>query len=134
MLFTGVSLWVFFILINNTTSSASIMSTTWCNFTLDGNDVGTFAHWVDYEATWTVQYNATVFSVSGLSNSLHEFIISTSDGQVGSYIIFDYAIYTYVYAIIAPSSCGSNVILGLMSPIILRPRQFQDPCPLCRQF
>ncbi|KAF8343333.1 hypothetical protein F5887DRAFT_1075891 [Amanita rubescens] len=92
--FTGVSLWVFFILINNTTSSASIMSTTSCNFTLDGNDVGTFAHWVDYEATWTVQYNATVFSVSGLSNSLHEFIISTSSGQVGSYIIFDYAIYT----------------------------------------
>jgi hypothetical protein len=142
MLFTGVSLWVFFILINNTTVpnpldpndvtsdgfSAGVMSNTVCNFTLDGTHAGTFLHQVDTNVAWAVKYNATVFSISGLNNSLHEFIISNN--QAVSYMIFDYAIYTYVFAIVAPSSCGSNVILGSMSPIILQPHQLRDPCSL----
>ncbi len=69
------------------------------------------------EAAQNIQYNATVFSASGLSNSQHEFVISTSGAPNMTYVNFDYAIYSYVYSIITPSFRSSNVILGLTSPI-----------------
>jgi hypothetical protein len=72
-----------------------------------------------------LQYNTTVFSVSGLSNSQHELVISTINPYISGYINFDYAIYTYVYSMIAPSSCGSNYVPGPTSPII-RPCQLLD--------
>jgi hypothetical protein len=71
--------------------------------------------------TGDLQYNTTVFSASGLSNSQHELVISTINQSIPGYVNFDYAIYTYVDSMIAPP-CGSDYILGLISPII-RPSQ-----------
>ncbi|KAF8350377.1 hypothetical protein F5887DRAFT_938906 [Amanita rubescens] len=55
-------------------------------------------------------------------------VISTSDYPVNVYLNFDYAIYTYVYSVIAPSAYGSNINPGLMNPIAL-PRRLQDLHP-----
>lgn len=47
-------------------------------------------------------------------------VISMNNFPGTAYLNFDYAIYTYVYSVIAPSACGSNINLGLMNPITLR--------------
>ena len=93
--FTGISIWVFFILANNNTSPG-VTSNTQCNFTLDGKLVGNFNHQPN-ESTYALQYNATAFTTSGLSNSQHELVISTNDFPSFSFLNFDYAIYTYVH-------------------------------------
>ena len=92
---TGISIWVFFILANNNTSPG-VTSNTQCNFTLDGKLVSTFNHQPN-ESTDALQYNATAFTTSGLSNSQHQLVISTNDFPSFSFLNFDYAIYTYVY-------------------------------------
>jgi hypothetical protein len=63
-------------------------------------------------STHNLQYNATVFSTSGLSNTQHTLVISTSDYPNSTYLNFDYAIYTYVYLVSdLPAHC-SKVNLG----------------------
>ncbi|KAF8333291.1 hypothetical protein F5887DRAFT_922113 [Amanita rubescens] len=91
--FQGVSIWVFFILANNVNNGTSFLATAQCNFTLDGNDMGTFSHQPN-ASTNALQYNASVFSVTNLQNSPHELVISANPNSNASYITFDYAIYT----------------------------------------
>jgi len=93
-LLTGVSIWVFFILANSVSDgSETYLASTQCNFSLDFNYVDTFFHQPD-ESTQDLQYNAIVFSASGLSNSLHYLEMSANLTNT-SYFTFDYAIYTY---------------------------------------
>jgi len=125
--FAGVAIWIFFILANANTLGTGITSNTNCNFTLDGVLVGAYNHQPN-ENTEALQYNVTAYSTSSLSNTPHEMVISTSDYPVNVYLNFDYAIYTYVYSVIAPSAYGSNINLGLMNPIAL-PRRLQDLHP-----
>ncbi|KAF8336674.1 hypothetical protein F5887DRAFT_987266 [Amanita rubescens] len=88
--FTGVSIWVFFM-----GDILSVPTSTECSFTIDGNHMGAFSYQPnDGEAVQDIQYNAIVFSGSGLSNSQHEFVISTSGAPNMTYVNFDYAIYT----------------------------------------
>ena len=125
--FAGVAIWIFFILANANALGTIVVSNTNCNFTLDGVLVGSSNHQPN-ENTEDLQYNVTVFSASSLSNDLHEMVISTNNYPVNVYLNFDYAIYTYVYSVNAPSACGSNINLGLMNPITLPPR-LQDLHP-----
>ncbi len=130
-LVTGVSVWVFFIIVNEAQllGGITLHPNTQCNFTLDGNYAGAFSHQPDASADAT-QYNVTAFSASGLNNSRHELVISTNVLPAPTYVNFDYAIYAYVYPVII-SACDSDVILGLMFPTTLpRRRQLQDLHPL----
>ena len=120
--FTGISIWVFFILANNNTLPG-ITSNTQCNFTLDGQLVNTFNHQPN-GSTNALQYNATAFTTSGLSNSQHTLVISTNDFPGFSFLNFDYAIYTYVYFTTPACISATDVILGLISRIV-RPYRLQ---------
>ncbi|KAF8350376.1 hypothetical protein F5887DRAFT_1208434 [Amanita rubescens] len=91
--FTGVAIWIFFILANANALGTIVVSNTNCNFTLDGVLVGSADHQPN-ENTEDLQYNVTVFTASSLSNDLHEMVISTNDYPVSTYLNFDYAIYT----------------------------------------
>ncbi|KAF8345122.1 hypothetical protein F5887DRAFT_885429 [Amanita rubescens] len=106
--FTGISIWLFFIISNTGNATASTGSNiqtfseafdTACNFTLDGNDMGSFFHRTN--GTPAIQYNASIFNATGLDNSQHELVIWTK-GVNQTNLIFDYAIYTYVYSMILP--------------------------------
>jgi len=113
----GVSVWVFFILANNVNVYGT-NATTMCNVTIDGNSMVAVSHQPSTSSAF--QYNSTVFSTSGLSNSQHELVISTDVSP--SFICFDYAIYTYVFFIIVSTAAESHVITG---PMFLIARLFQ---------
>ncbi|KAF8335210.1 hypothetical protein F5887DRAFT_1285677 [Amanita rubescens] len=91
--FTGISIWVFFILPN--LPSYDGYPGTRCDFFLDGNYTNTFTleNKMGYPA---IQYDAVGFHASGLSDSQHVLMISTecSVPVTVTYINFDYAIYT----------------------------------------
>ncbi|KIL67158.1 hypothetical protein M378DRAFT_160158 [Amanita muscaria Koide BX008] len=95
--FTGVAVWVFFILSNANQHGPTITTNTNCNFTLDGLHAGVFVHNPDM-STLNLVYNATAFSATGLSNTSHQLIIMTNDVPFNVFVNFDYAIYTAVIA------------------------------------
>ncbi|KAM6500191.1 hypothetical protein JOM56_003205 [Amanita muscaria] len=97
--FTGVAVWVFFILANASEHGSSIVTNTQCNFTLDGQHAGSFTDM----STSKIQYNVTSFSRSGLANVTHQLVISTNDYPFNAFVSFDYAIYT------SSSSSSGNV-------------------------
>ncbi|KAF8333290.1 hypothetical protein F5887DRAFT_922112 [Amanita rubescens] len=106
--FTGISIWVFFILLNVWEAVEPLLpvnsTDTACNFTLDGNYMGSFFHAAG--GVGIIQYDAPVFNATGLDNSQHELVILTKYGN--SCAIFDYAIYTYDHSIIAPADVADN--------------------------
>jgi hypothetical protein len=126
--FVGVAIWIFFILPNANDLPSGITSNTALNFTLDGLLVHTYLSPQPNENTPAFQYNVCGYSAEDYSNDNHTMVISTNDYPINTYVNFDYAIYTYVYSVIAPSACGSNINLGLMNPITL-PRRLQDLHP-----
>ncbi|KIL67146.1 hypothetical protein M378DRAFT_123375 [Amanita muscaria Koide BX008] len=91
--FTGVAVWVFFILANAGIHGAGLTTNTQVNITLDGKNAGIFSHYPDMNMQ-DLTYNATIFSTSGLANTSHELVIGTNDYANYSYINFDWAIYT----------------------------------------
>ncbi|KAM6500175.1 hypothetical protein JOM56_003189 [Amanita muscaria] len=91
--FTGVAVWVFFILANANTYAADMTTITEVDIILDGNYVGNFSHDPDTNMQ-DLTYNATIFSTSGLANTSHELVIGTNGIYNYSYLNFDWAIYT----------------------------------------
>ncbi|KAM6500172.1 hypothetical protein JOM56_003186 [Amanita muscaria] len=92
--FTGVAVWVFFILSNfsgNNFSDPGYRGTH-VNITLDGQYAGNFSRNTDNRTDMI--YNATIFSTSGLANTYHELVIGTSDYPHWNCLTFDWAIYT----------------------------------------
>ncbi|KIY70441.1 hypothetical protein CYLTODRAFT_347738 [Cylindrobasidium torrendii FP15055 ss-10] len=87
--FEGTSLWVFFILENG--QKPGITENTAVSFTIDGNPDGNFVHLP--EAGKGLQYNALVYSRTGLRQGQHDFLIDTT-GDQEAWVNFDYAIYT----------------------------------------
>jgi len=85
----GTAIYIFFILANVT--GPVTLGGTECNFTLDGAGVG---HFLSQPAE--LQYNESVFSMTGLTNEDHVFQISTSGINHRVAVNFDYAVYTYV--------------------------------------
>ncbi|KAJ6604211.1 hypothetical protein DFH09DRAFT_1121977 [Mycena vulgaris] len=99
MSFTGIAIYVYFILANN--AGNGITTTTKANFSIDGTSAGTFAH--TPTTSNDLEYNALVFSQTGLSNSSHSLVISTV-GSDDIYVNFDYAIYTHEDAVAATTA------------------------------
>ncbi|KAM6502861.1 hypothetical protein JOM56_002838 [Amanita muscaria] len=91
--FTGVAIWVFFILANANSHGSGTTTNTQVNATLDGQYAGNFSHDPDM-STQDLIYNATVFSTTGLANISHELIIATNDYPNSTFLNFDWAIYT----------------------------------------
>ncbi|KIY70437.1 hypothetical protein CYLTODRAFT_347736 [Cylindrobasidium torrendii FP15055 ss-10] len=87
--FEGTSLYVYFILAND--QGVGITEYTAVNFTLDGRHDGNFTHLP--QTGKGLQYNASVYSVTGLPQARHDFLIDTS-GPTIAWLNFDYAIYT----------------------------------------
>ncbi|KAF5388896.1 hypothetical protein D9757_005057 [Collybiopsis confluens] len=90
--FTGTAIYVFFILSNVSSEN----STTAANFTLDGVVEDAYRHSPDPNAP-DFQFNesALAFAQTGLENSTHNLLISTS-GDETIFVNFDYALYTFV--------------------------------------
>jgi hypothetical protein len=65
-----------------------------CDFRLDGQLVGNYQHVTD--GSYTFQYNTLVYSNTLLPDMDHTFLIETTGSSTDSYVIFDYAIYTFV--------------------------------------
>ena len=117
--FAGVAIWIFFILPNANDLPSGITSNTALNFTLDGLLVHTYLSPQPNENTPPFQYNVCGYSGEDYSNVNHTMVISTNDYPINTYVNFDYAVYTYVYSVIAPSTCGSNINLGVKNPTTL---------------
>lgn len=98
--FSGTAIYVFFIL-GAVTFPTSLNS---ANFTLDNNDPVLFSSQVT-----GIQYNVTVFSKTNLTNTLHTLNIVNSGPLVPTYVIFDYAIYTYDDGVSTTSSSLSSL-------------------------
>ncbi|KAJ7651131.1 hypothetical protein FB45DRAFT_1018483 [Roridomyces roridus] len=97
--FTGVAIYVYFILPND--EGRGITTTTAANFSIDGTVQGNFTH--DSDGTTDVEFNALVFTQTGLSNETHSLLIPAS-GPDSLYINFDYATYTFQEATVDTSS------------------------------
>ncbi|KAF8334498.1 hypothetical protein F5887DRAFT_892651 [Amanita rubescens] len=106
--FTGVAIWIFFILQNANDVPSGITSNTACNFTLDGLLVHTYYSPQPSEIAPGYQYNVSAYSSQNLRNDKHTLVISTNDYPINVYLNFDYAIYTYVYSVIAPSALRAD--------------------------
>lgn len=87
----GTAIYVYFILANTIADTTTL---TECNFTLDGLPAGSFTH--TPTTSTKLQYNALVFSQTGLTNANHTFMISTAGLDHEAFVNFDYAQYTYV--------------------------------------
>ncbi|TFK62492.1 hypothetical protein BDN72DRAFT_386309 [Pluteus cervinus] len=88
--FTGVAIYVFFILPNF--SGNGTTTKTGCRFVLDGVPAGDFQ---DTPTSSTdMEYNALVFHSENLSNTTHDLAIVTDGFNEHIFVSFDYAIYT----------------------------------------
>jgi hypothetical protein len=96
---SGTAIWVFCIIPNQ---AADITTTANFTFELDGALNGTFYHPPD--ASSTILYNYSVYSVTGLPNVPHTLVMSPTSGAGpdiadNSLMLFDYAIYTSVVCV-----------------------------------
>ncbi|KAF9265390.1 hypothetical protein L218DRAFT_1075961 [Marasmius fiardii PR-910] len=87
--FNGTAIWVYFILANSIPNATTY---TQCNFILDGDLMGQFVHLP--ASKWGLDYNAEVFSRTGLEPKMHKLEIMTGNLTRRAYMNFDYAKYT----------------------------------------
>ncbi|KAF9014183.1 hypothetical protein BDQ17DRAFT_1342232 [Cyathus striatus] len=106
MEFEGVAIYVLFILPNQ--QGPGVDTTTMVNFTIDGQIMGNFVHVADF-STNDILHNQTVFGMTGLSNGIHQLVISASGLDINVYINFDYAIYTHIDGVDVSSSAPSSI-------------------------
>ncbi|KAM6500180.1 hypothetical protein JOM56_003194 [Amanita muscaria] len=127
--FTGVAVWVFFIVANNGTHGSGLTTYTHVNITLDGQNAGIFSRSPNPKKQ-DPNYNVTIFSTSGLANTSHELVIGTNDYYNYSYINFDWAIYTVDDG--APSSQSistTTVFPSTTAPSSLASTSSSTPAP-----
>ncbi|KAK0200651.1 hypothetical protein DFS33DRAFT_1266779 [Desarmillaria ectypa] len=90
--FHGSAIYIYLIL-SNYPKSTGLVSDVICDFRIDGEAVGSFSH--DTDGTYRFQYDVLAHSNASLNDEDHTFLIEMS-GLEPSYVIFDYAVYTYV--------------------------------------
>ncbi|KAF7308249.1 hypothetical protein HMN09_00672800 [Mycena chlorophos] len=88
--FTGTSVTIYCILVNQQSSATSIGPTSLV-LSIDGASAGTYQHSPNGSEAFT--YNFPVFNVPGLSNTEHSVVLSTN--AVDSILLFDYASYEF---------------------------------------
>lgn len=79
------------------------------NISLDGQSQPEFIHEIDN--TNTFQYNGTVYSNSDLTSGIHVFFMSADALDPGSLLLFDYAIYTYVFISLVNVVSRRNIVV-----------------------
>ncbi|EPT00073.1 hypothetical protein FOMPIDRAFT_1123279 [Fomitopsis schrenkii] len=90
--FTGIAISVYGVMANPPSQNGSVLFTN-ATFELDGEFVGTYSHFPNSNAD-QFEYNVTIFSVSGLSNTNHTLVVTDAQGSELSLLLFDYAKYT----------------------------------------
>ncbi|KAK0184712.1 hypothetical protein F5146DRAFT_938126 [Armillaria mellea] len=95
LLFHGSAIYVYLILCNYP-KSTGLVSDVVCDFRLDGEVVGSYSH--DNDGTYQFEYNVLAYSNASLSDEDHTLVMETTGTEL-SYLIFDYAVYTYVASI-----------------------------------
>ncbi len=63
---------------------------------MDGEVAGSYSH--DTDGAYQFEYNVLAYSNTSLNDEDHTLVMETT-GTEPSYLIFDYAVYTYVAAI-----------------------------------
>ncbi|KIK58834.1 hypothetical protein GYMLUDRAFT_245909 [Collybiopsis luxurians FD-317 M1] len=111
--FTGTAVYVFFILAN--ALAPGITATTAASFILDGFIAGSFTHSPDSSAP-AFQFNALVFSETGLENISHQLVINTVGYSDDIWVNFDYALYTLEAAVTSSLSPTSSSLVTLSTP------------------
>jgi hypothetical protein len=92
---SGTAIYVFFIVPNYVQDATTTVNTT---FSIDGQPAGTYLHEPSTDTVYA--YNVPVFSQGGLENTKHSLLITPTGGpKENSLLLFDYAVYTYVYAL-----------------------------------
>jgi hypothetical protein len=87
-------------------------------FSLDGDPAGTYFHKPDL-GTAAFQYNVSMFSRSGLSNSAHTLVIEPRSGPTqgqNSILLFDYAVYTFDDSL-PPTAGNTSITSSSSSPL-----------------
>ncbi|KAF8877528.1 hypothetical protein BD779DRAFT_1448442 [Infundibulicybe gibba] len=92
--FQGSAIYIYLILANYPTTP-DIVSSVHCNFRLDGEIVGNYSHPTDGSSRF--EYNALAYANTSLPNANHTILLEIT-GPDPSYLIFDYAEYTFVLA------------------------------------
>lgn len=88
----GIAISVYGVMANPPSQNGSVLFTN-ATFELDGEFVGTYSHFPNSNAD-QFEYNVTIFSVSGLSNTNHTLVVTDAQGSELSLLLFDYAKYT----------------------------------------
>ncbi len=78
------------------------MSDVICDFRMDGEVDGSYSH--DTDETYQFEYDVLAYSNISLNDEDHTLAMETT-GTKPSYLIFDYAVYTYVVAIFYLPRC-----------------------------
>ncbi|KAJ7157704.1 hypothetical protein C8R43DRAFT_883130 [Mycena crocata] len=93
MKFSGTAIYVFFI-IPNFSADSGLASVVRCTFFLDGVSVGSFTH--NSDGSGTFKYDTIVYKNTSIPNGDHVLLVETT-GTDPAIVIFDFAIYTYVF-------------------------------------
>ncbi|KAK0492958.1 hypothetical protein EDD18DRAFT_1289886 [Armillaria luteobubalina] len=90
--FHGSAIYIYLI-VSNYPEETELTSNVFCDFRIDGEIVGSYSHTTD--GSYRFSYNFLAYSNASLMDDDHTFLIETTGGQL-SYVIFDYALYSYV--------------------------------------
>ncbi|EIN10606.1 hypothetical protein PUNSTDRAFT_112429 [Punctularia strigosozonata HHB-11173 SS5] len=88
--FNGTAIYVFCIVPNTVMYATTMANMT---FTLDGDLVGTYFH--EPSTSTDFEYNVPVYTNKSMDNVQHTLKLEAQAGTNGSYLSFDYAIYTF---------------------------------------
>ncbi|KAK0454155.1 uncharacterized protein EV420DRAFT_1311059 [Desarmillaria tabescens] len=95
--FHGSAIYIYLI-VSNYPKSTGLVSDVICDFRMDGKVVGHYSHVTD--GTYQFQYDVLAYSNASLNDGDHTLLIEIT-GSDSSYVIFDYAVYTYVFPVFA---------------------------------
>ncbi|KAK0470963.1 hypothetical protein IW261DRAFT_1671730 [Armillaria novae-zelandiae] len=89
--FHGSAIYIYLI-VSNYPVETELTSNVFCDFRIDGAIAGSFSHITN--GSYRFAYNVLAYSTTSLKDDDHTFLIE-STGTQPSYIIFDYALYSY---------------------------------------
>ncbi|KAK0184714.1 hypothetical protein F5146DRAFT_938262, partial [Armillaria mellea] len=90
--FHGSAIYIYLIA-SNYPENTGLVSDVLCNFRMDGEIVGNYNHPTD--GSYNFDYDVAAYSNASLKDDDHTFLIETT-GTQQSYVVFDYALYTYL--------------------------------------
>ncbi|KAF5330548.1 hypothetical protein D9619_005238 [Psilocybe cf. subviscida] len=114
--FQGTAIYVFFILANS--APPGITTLTAVNFTLDEQPPVSKLH-APSVLTSDFEFNAMLWSQTGLPATQHTLVVSTSGVDNDVYVNFDYAIYTHDDEVVTPPATSSSPTTSGTAPSVV---------------